>query len=106
MAEGRPWDPQRGETSRGFTADISDAGGRRKWLRSGLLGWRSAAADLKTPPLSFSLLFIQSDMTGKLLILVNAVLLLSHEILYQHMMLYGLDIQRPVFSLADLLPAK
>lgn len=44
VAEGRPWDPQRGGTSRGFSADISDAGGRERWLYSGPLCWRSAAA--------------------------------------------------------------
>ncbi|KAF0044708.1 hypothetical protein F2P81_003866 [Scophthalmus maximus] len=46
--EGRPWDPQRGGTSPGFSADISAAGGRQRWLDGGPLSWRSAAADVKT----------------------------------------------------------
>ena len=61
--EGRPWDPQRGGTSPGFSADISDAVGRQRWLERSPLGSRSAAADVKTLLLPFSLLFLQSDVT-------------------------------------------
>ena len=44
-----------------------------RWLYSGPLGWRSAAG-VKSLPLPFSLLLIQSDVTRKVGISVNAVL--------------------------------
>lgn len=74
VAEGRPWDPQRGGTNPGFSSDISAAGGWERRICRGPLGWRSAAAataDVKTLPLPFS--FMQSDVTGKLLMVANTV---------------------------------